>query len=249
MLSIVLSLAIASISAQSTQITGTSSMPAQITDAPSNNSNITTPPTTIPSSISPECQALLQKSSPALDTCGAGFVGITSALNNGSALNLPSSTELGNGLDSFCSKQCADALDVLVKDISSPACSSLIEGANTSGLPSQDIPAVVKVLREALCLKDGSQYCASTLTSLLSTNPSSNAQSLLQNQTVVCSKCLKLEADVITRGLTTVSTTLQQSIQPQLQALTDEQKKCPSSSAMGISVGSVVFLALGMVML
>jgi hypothetical protein len=227
MLSIVLSLAIA-----------TFSVSAQMTGNSTSGTTGTTP------SISPECQALL--SQPALETCGSALSGITGG-------TLPSAESIVNGLDSFCSKKCSDALDVLIQDLSSPACASLISGANTAGLPSEDIPAVFKVLKEALCLKDGTQYCASTLTSLLGSISSSNAQSVSQNQTVICSKCLKLEAEVITRGLTNVSTTLQQIIQPQLQTLTDEQKKCPSSSssssAMGISVLPAIALALGMVML
>jgi hypothetical protein len=219
MLSIVLSLAIATVSV-SAQMTG-------------NSTSGTTP------NIPPECQALLGQ--PALETCGSALSGITGGA-------LPSES-----MDSFCSKKCSDALDVLIQDLSFPACASLISGAITAGLPSEDIPAVFKVLKEALCLKDGTQYCDSTLSSLLGSNSSSNAQSVLQNQTVICSKCLKLEAEVVTRELTTVSPTLQQIVQPQLQMLTDEQKKCPSSSiyssAMGISVLPAIALALGMVML
>jgi hypothetical protein len=254
MLSTFLTLALATVSVSAQRprpATTTSGLRNSTITTSSSSSNITSTGssgnTTMSSTsnISQACQDKLKESRPSLKICGAGFVGITTDVTNGSGLpGLPSVDALDKGLDSFCSQQCSDAIDVLVTDFNSPVCADATEKLTTSGVTGQDIPAIIKVFRDAVCLKNQNEYCASTLFSLLATNPNASTASVLKNQTVICSPCLLLEADVITKGVTTLSPKLQDTIKPQLQMVTDEQLKCPSSSAMGISVGSVAALAL-----
>ena len=182
--------------------------------------------------ISSTCLNALSPNLTQVQTCGL-YVATTIAsgfVNGTFPTSLPSAADLSTpSLDAFCSNGCYNALATLLETFLSPACVNQTSPWDEIGLTKYDLPAVVGVFRSAVCLKDGSQYCAETLFQLLSTNPN-DPQSLQRAQGLICTNCAKLQGNLVTAGFGNFSETLQQIVQPKFTLLTETQMNCPNAS-------------------
>ena len=232
MLSLLFSLA-ASVSAQS--VTSRASRPVP-TRTP-----VLTPGS---SNLPPACQAKIEKNT-ALAVCGPA---LNSTVTAGALPGLPSVENLNNNLDAFCSTGCSAAFLTLADDLTSPECSEAFSNAANMQINSKDIGVILKTFGQAACVKDGDQYCASEIFSLAIAGGSQSADAILNNQTVICSKCVRLETEILTTGIAALSTVdIKNQIQTAITPFTDAQAKCPSSnSAFKSAVLPVVAIAMAL---
>lgn len=206
MLNLLFSLVMASVSAQNVTLPGNTTL-----------------------GLPPACLYALSQNMTGLSSCGAYFGGaIANGFVNASLPStLPSASDLSApGLDAFCSTGCSSALASLVGTFFSPPCAEVPSPFQRLNLTKADLPAAMAILNQAMCVKDGSTYCAGTLFALLGTDTNSPA-ALMQAQSLICSNCAKLEAEIFAKGIPTLSLPLQSVVKPPFELLGAAQKDCP----------------------
>lgn len=190
------------------------------------------PNTNIPTGISQACKNVLTQNLAGLEYCGAYFGdAIAAAFINGS---IPAAFPMGAdlsipSLDSFCSRNCSNALNAMVNSFTySFECENV--PSPFESIPSKyELTATLTVLKEATCAKDYSKYCASTFFSVFF-RESEIIESTGQSTDLICSTCVIREIQLLEMGVNTLSAESRVAVGLKVGAVSQLRSNCPMLS-------------------
>ncbi|KAJ3324935.1 hypothetical protein HDV06_005523 [Boothiomyces sp. JEL0866] len=209
---------------------------ALLTTAQTLNSTINQTP------LSTSCQAVLQKYANAT-LAGCTLPPQTSATNftllNANSLNALTSAQ---NLDGICASACQASIKAAASDIGTGCANDKIEGMYSYSL----VPAAVAALLDVGCYKDAGQYCiineAGVLSSAIGNGTAST--SLLNNQNLVCTKCMMNQLLLLDKDITAFPPDIQNeynTLATMIRNTCVTQYKSYTSDAVSTSFGLAIF--------